>query len=131
MSIQWKRPNPKSAFLLHSVGGKVNDHGTYRLNKNHLHYYQVQTAMAVTGLSCCDFVTYTSKGIHVAQIYFDQEFWTNISAKAPLFYTERIIPYMFVEIMKQFTNGELLKIDFSYFGLDDICFVQKVYVFAF
>ena len=90
----------KSAFLLHSIGGKVNDNGTYHLNKNHLHYYQVQTAMAVTGLSVCDFVTYTNKGTHVVQIHFDQEFWNNISAKASLFYIERIIPYMFVELVK-------------------------------
>ena len=90
----------KSAFLFHSIGGKVNDNGTYHLDKNHLHYYQVQTAMAVTGLSVCDFVTYTNKGIHVVQIHFDQEFSNNISAKASLFYIERIIPYMFVELLK-------------------------------
>ena len=90
----------KSAFLLHSIGGKVDDKGTYRLNKNHLHYYQVQTAMAVTGLSLCDFVTYTKKGIHVVQIPFDQECWDNISAKASLFYIERVIPYMLLELIK-------------------------------
>jgi hypothetical protein len=48
----------------------------------------------------CDFVTYTSKGIDVVQIPFDQEFWDNISAKASLFYIERIIPYMLLELMK-------------------------------
>ena len=78
----------------------MHDNGTYRLNKNHLHYYQVQTAMAVTVLSVCDVVTYTNKGILVVQIHFDQEFWNNISAKASLFYLECIIPYMFVELVK-------------------------------
>ena len=93
----------KSAFLLQSIGGqKWNIRWTKmpRLNKNHLHYYQVQTGMAVAGLNLCDFVTYTNKAIHVVQIPFDQEFWDHISAKASLLYVERIIPYMLVELMK-------------------------------
>ena len=56
--------------------------------------------MAVTGLSVCDFVTYTNKGIHVVQIHFDQEFWNTILAEALLFYIERIIPYMFADLVK-------------------------------
>ena len=72
MSIYWKRPLSKKCFSFAQPWWKGKG----------------------------DFVTYTSKGVHVVQIYFDQEFWTNISAKATLFYIERIIPYMCVELMK-------------------------------
>ena len=79
---------------------RVNDNGTYRLNKNHLHYYQVQTAMAVTGLSVCGFLPILIKVFVLFKFNLYQEFWNNISAKASLFYIEHIIPYMFAELVK-------------------------------
>ena len=39
--------DPKIAFLLPSVGEKKGKDRTYFLGENHLHYFQVQTAMAV------------------------------------------------------------------------------------
>ena len=38
------------------------------LVKNHLHYIQVQTGMAISGLKTCHFVTYTSERIFIVTI---------------------------------------------------------------
>ena len=41
--------DPKIAFLLPTVGGKKGENGNVFLDKNHLHYFQVQTGVAVAG----------------------------------------------------------------------------------
>ena len=65
--------DPKSAFLLESVGGTCNADGKLTLKRSHKHYYQVQTEMAVSGIPSCDFVIYTNKGILIVQIDFDKQ----------------------------------------------------------
>ena len=47
---------------------KRDENGNVFLDKNHLHYFQVQTGMAVAGLKTCVFFTYTSKGIYIVTI---------------------------------------------------------------
>ena len=49
--------------------------GILFLDKNYLHYFQVQTGMAISGLKTYHFVTYTSKGIFIATIDFNDKFW--------------------------------------------------------
>ena len=49
-----------------------------------LHYFQVQTYMAVSGYNTYDFVTYTSKGVHVVAIIivnFNASFWKTVLTK--------------------------------------------------
>ena len=70
--------DPKIAFQLPTVGGKKDENGNVFLDKNHLHYFQVQTGMAVAGLKPCDFVTYTNKGIFIVTINFNDKFWATV-----------------------------------------------------
>ena len=49
--------------------------GNISLKQNHEYYSQVQGQMAVCNIKWCDFVIYTSKGISVQRIIFDEDFW--------------------------------------------------------
>ena len=44
----------KEALLLDSVGGFLDEDGVYKVKENNLHYFQVQTGMAVF-FTCCLF----------------------------------------------------------------------------
>lgn len=46
-----------------------------QLKRNHAYYQQVQGQLAICGLTWCDFIVYTSQGIHVERIQFDPHFW--------------------------------------------------------
>ena len=54
--LKGKNLNPKIAFLLPTAGRKKYENGDIFLDSNHLHYFQVQTGMAVAGLRTYDFV---------------------------------------------------------------------------
>ena len=87
----------KFGFLLPSVGGKKDTDEQYFLDENHLHYFQVQTGVAFSGLKTCDFVTYTSKGIFVVKINFNANSWENIVAKVYKFYCNQIVHSFLLE----------------------------------
>lgn len=57
--------DPKIAFLLPTIGIKKDEEGKNFLDENDIHYFQVQTCMALSGFKTCDFVTFTSKDILV------------------------------------------------------------------
>ena len=90
--------DPKSAFLLDTVGGAINKAGFPYIRKNHIHYFQVQTGMAVCGLKQCDFVVFTNMGIFLAKVEFDEEFWKGTISTVKLFYTKKIIPALLLQI---------------------------------
>ena len=96
--------DPKVAFLLPSVGGKKDKDGKYCLDKNHIHYFQVQTGMTVSGLKTCDFVTYTSKGIFVVKINFNINFWETVVATVYKFYCNQIVPSFLLEAFHSVNN---------------------------
>ena len=56
-------------FCLERIAGRP------RLKRKHDYYCQVQGQMAISGLSWCDFVVYTNKGIFVERIVFDKDLW--------------------------------------------------------
>ena len=87
-----KDMDPKTAFLLDSVGGPFN------CRKNHIHYFQIQTGMAVCGLKKCDFVVFTNKGIFVANIAFNEDFWKSTISTVQLFYTRKIISTLLLQL---------------------------------
>ena len=91
--------DPKNAFLLPTVGGKKDENGNVFLDKNHLHYFQVQTGMAVAGLKTCDFVTHTSKGIFIVTITFNDKFWVTVVATVYKFYCQQIVPSFLMEAL--------------------------------
>ncbi len=92
--------DPKSAFLLDTVGGAINKAGFPYIRKNHIHYFQVQTGMAVCGLKQCDFVVFTNMGIFLAKVEFDEEFWKSTISTVKLFYTKKIIPALLLQIQE-------------------------------
>lgn len=51
------------------------DQQSLHLRENHLYYSQVQGQMAIGHRPWCDFVIYTTKGISVERINFNQKFW--------------------------------------------------------
>ena len=63
------------------------------LHKNHIYYAQVQGQMAIGERSWCDFVVFTTKGISIERIDFDQLFWENeLLPKLVSFYNNCIAP---------------------------------------
>ena len=93
--------DPKDAFLLDTVGGEIGADGQLKLKSNHLHYFQVQTQMAVRGLKTCDFVIFTSKGILIVEVNFDENFWAQVILKVSHFYTKYIIPALLLQFSKK------------------------------
>ena len=89
---------PQSAFLSASVGGILTAEGMYKLKSSHSYYFQVQTQMLVSGLKKCDFVTYTSKGIYVIEVDFDEQFLQDVLTKVSLFYQKYIIPSLLLQL---------------------------------
>ena len=55
--------------------------------------------MAVAGLKTCDFVIYTSKGIFIATITFNDKFWATVVATVYKFYCQQIVPSFLMETL--------------------------------
>ena len=55
---------------------ELND-GTIRLKNNHSYFCQIQGQMAICKRQWCDFVIYTTKGIAINRVHFNEEFWTS------------------------------------------------------
>ena len=89
---------PKTAFILYSVGGAIDSNGLPYMRKNHIHYFQIQTGMAVCGLKQCDFVVYTNQGIYMVKTDFDDDFWKSTINTVRLFYTERVITTLLLQL---------------------------------
>ena len=48
--------------------------------------------MAISGLKTCHFVTYTSEGIFIVTINFNDKFWETVVATVYKFYCQQIVP---------------------------------------
>ena len=55
--------------------------------------------MAVGGLKTCDFVAYTSKGIFIVTISFNDKFWETVVATVYKFYCQQIVPSFLMEAL--------------------------------
>ena len=67
-------------FFLENVNGEL------KLKRNHKYYTQVQGLMGVTGARWCDFVVYTSKGMSIERILFDEEYWNTLKGTLKPYY---------------------------------------------
>lgn len=56
---------------------KNNGKSLLRLRRNHIYFAQIQGQMAVGIRPWCDFVVFTTKGISVQRIPFDNDYWDN------------------------------------------------------
>ena len=57
--------------LVPQAGGS---HSLIQLKKNHSYYSQIQGQMAITEITWCDFVIYTTKDLLVERLAFDKCF---------------------------------------------------------
>ena len=63
------------------------------LKKSHSYYYQVQSQMACTGRSWCDFACMTKTGeLFCERILFDRDFWAACAEKLTRFYLDFYAP---------------------------------------
>lgn len=56
------------------------------LKQNHNYYYQVQTQMHVTRTKICNFIIFTTKGLHTQVIQYDEDFMNRILPILDFFY---------------------------------------------
>ena len=54
-----------------------NVNGEPKLKQGHKYYTQVKELMGATGAKWCDVVLYTSKGMSIERVPFDEEYWNN------------------------------------------------------
>ena len=96
---------PKQHFF-QTVDGAIDCNGEPYICKNHIHYFQIQTGMAVCGLKQCDFVVFTEKGIFMANIEFNEDFWkSTIRAVSELFYSEQIFTTLLLQLASNMSNN--------------------------
>ena len=74
----------------------MNENGQLVLKRTHKYFYQVQMQMGITERTFCDFVIWTSKGLHVQRIHFDQQFWINIANDLVNFHRHYLTPEYFL-----------------------------------
>ena len=88
--------NPLEAGNLSSFFCNVrlsNNAEVVRLQQSHKYYAQVQGQMAVGNRKWCDFVVFTTKGISVKRINYDEEYWMNtLLPKLEEFYDTCLAP---------------------------------------
>ena len=61
------------------------------LNKSHTYYDQIQMQLALTTQSWCDFIFYTSKGLIIHRVHFDEANWHKLQTKILNFYFEYML----------------------------------------
>ena len=86
--------DPKEAFLTKEIGGVKVDN-VEQLRPDCRYYYQVQMTLFVTELDTCDFVVWTSKGIHCVKVDADKCFMGNVLLKLEKFWLSQVVPVMF------------------------------------
>ncbi|KAH7976022.1 hypothetical protein HPB52_008226 [Rhipicephalus sanguineus] len=63
------------------------------LSRSHRYFYDVQGQLHITRRIMCDFVVYTTKGIHVQEIHRDDAFWkTKMEPFLLRFYKDCVLP---------------------------------------
>ncbi len=71
----------------------VGNLNVLRLRQNHIYYAQVQGQMAVGDRKWCDFVVFTSKGISIERINYDEDYWKDtLLPKLEHFYDNCLAP---------------------------------------
>lgn len=72
-------------FFLEESNGKP------KLKRNHVYYKQVQGQLGITGARWCDFVVYTSKGMSIERIAYDEQFWSTLKTTLKSYYFQHFL----------------------------------------
>ena len=73
-------------FYMEKKNGKAS------LKRGHVYYDQVKGLLGLTGAQWCDFIVYTSKGLTVERITFDQDQWNTLRDKLCTYYLKYFLP---------------------------------------
>lgn len=68
--------------------------GDFKLKKTHIHWFQVQGQLLVTGAPFCDFVTYTRRQLHVQRGLPDIDAMTQILETLTVKYVSDVKPFL-------------------------------------
>lgn len=75
--------------------------GKWEVTNNCPYYSQIQGQMGLYGLSECDLVIYTKKGIHISTATFDSEYFSDMLEKLLLFHEKYIIPCILAKVLSK------------------------------
>lgn len=84
-------------YCLNHHFGKECDN---QLKFDHRYFVQVQAQMAVCDLSYCDFVVYTTVGVHIERIFFDLNYFNSMKLKITTFFCSKILPELLTHSRK-------------------------------
>ncbi|XP_046562616.1 uncharacterized protein LOC124271511 isoform X2 [Haliotis rubra] len=62
------------------------------LKLSHNHYYQIQGQLHVCNLEFCDFVVWSSKGLHVERIFKNKTIWDTLKVKLDFYFLHVVLP---------------------------------------
>lgn len=68
-----------------------NCDGQPKLKRDHSYYKQVQGQLGITGAKWCNFVVYTSRGMSIERIPFQEQFWLNLQQRLKDYYFTHFI----------------------------------------
>lgn len=78
--------------------------GCLRLKRQHSYFFQVQTQMAVCGVSYCDFVVWSPMSLHIERVEKDDAFFQSLVPAALDFFTRVILPELFAQYFSKRTS---------------------------
>ena len=81
--------SPKHAAKDHCYEDQIKN---LQLDPKSAWYYQIQGQLGICKLDLCKLVVYTTEGIIVVDVPFDQLFWKNLGEKLNQFYVESLGP---------------------------------------
>lgn len=65
------------------------------LKNSHVYFAQVQGQMAIADVSYCDFVVWTTNGIHIRRISRDDFYWETNKVILQKFFFEQVVPLFY------------------------------------
>ncbi|CAB3988835.1 Carboxypeptidase D [Paramuricea clavata] len=88
-----RNSDPKEAFLSKEIGG-IFTGDSYHLQNKSKYYYQVQMQLFVVCAKFCDFVVWTTKGIHIISIPFESSFMSSVCINLEKFWVTQVVPLL-------------------------------------
>lgn len=77
--------------------GCIKRDGKWLLKPSSDYYTQIQGQLGIHNLKVCDLVVYTTKGIHVIPVNFDQDFFDDLKKRLTQFFTKHMFPALLAE----------------------------------
>ena len=90
---EYKNIDPKDIFFISKNPAFLFSETSCKIlvNKGYTYYNQIQMQLAVKTQSWCDYIFYTSKGLIIHRVQFDEAHWHKLQTKILNFYFEYIL----------------------------------------